>query len=42
MDEVIAELQKFTSRILDRREPVILSIERLERMDLVKLPEDYK
>ena len=43
MDEVIAELQKFTSRILDWREPVNpILIERFEATFGVKLPEDYK
>ena len=43
MDEVIAELQKFTSRILDWREPVNpVLIERFEATFGVKLPEDYK
>lgn len=43
MDEVIAELQKFTSRVLKWNEPVDpVLIERFESKFNVRLPEDYK
>lgn len=43
MDEVIAELQKFTPRVLEWWEPVDPTlIERFETRFDVKLPEDYK
>lgn len=43
MDEVIAELSKFTSRVLDWRIPADINlIERFESEYQVNLPEDYK